>query len=60
MHLRCMNSHSNITSTRLFAVGKANFLTKFHMYIGISEGISKVVNFMPAQKVLVLKNNVQQ
>ena len=35
------------------------------MYKGKSEGISKVVNFMlphfmPTQKVLVLKNNVQQ
>jgi len=60
MHLRCMNSHRNPTSTRLFAVGKHNFLTKFRMYIGISEGICKVVNFMRAHKVLVLKNNVQQ
>jgi len=65
MHLRCMNSHRNLTSTRLSAVGKPNFLTKFRMYIGINEGISKVVNFMlphfkPGQKVLVLKNNVQQ
>jgi len=65
MHLRCINSHRNLTSTRLFAVGKPNFLTKFRMYRGISDGISKVVNFMlphfmPAQKVLVLKNNVQQ
>lgn len=29
MHLGCMNSHRNLTSTRMFTVGKPNFLTKF-------------------------------